>query len=56
MTGPDDKSLQHPTSDPDVERSLDEAAETARRPHDDEEERRRRQAEADRAERNPRRE
>jgi hypothetical protein len=41
--------------DDELERSLEDAAEAAQRPHDDAQERRRRRAAADRAERSPRR-
>ena len=43
------------TLDDEVGRSLEEAAEAAKRPHDDAEERRRQRAAAARAERSPRR-
>jgi hypothetical protein len=47
--------LDQPSDDEDVERSLDDAAEAARRPHDDAEERERRRKAAEHAERSPRR-
>ena len=43
------------TLDDELERSLEEAAEAAKRPHDDAEQRRRRREAANRAERSPRR-
>jgi len=46
---------QSPTDDEDVQRKLDDAADTAQRAHDDAEERQRRREAADEAERSPRR-
>ncbi len=48
-------SLERPTTDEDVERSLKEAADAAQRRHEDEEERRRQREAAERAGENPRR-
>jgi hypothetical protein len=44
-----------PTDDDEVRRKLDDAADTAQRPHDDAAERERRRKAAERAERSPRR-